>query len=147
MQACSLWEYAVPVSGNQCNHAINQGHALLCSLQRCTVNYKALFMLTNRMGTVEPFTLIEGPEAWYAADYKGRTDWINHLSAQHIQELDAAVSGIMARGVQDIHVSGMQEQRRAWLWTNRALSQALRQSNARGAQRIVSRHSLHPCRL
>lgn len=61
---------------------------------------------------MEPFTLIEGPEAWYAADYKGRTDWINHLSAQHVQELDAAVSGIMARRIQDIHVSGMQEQRR-----------------------------------
>lgn len=64
-------------------------------------------MLFRRMGAVEPFTLVEGPEAWYAADYKGRTDWINNLTAQHIQELDAAVSGIMAKGVpdRDLHVS------------------------------------------
>jgi hypothetical protein len=52
-------------------------------------------------------TLIEGPEAWQAADYQGRTDWINHLSEQHVRELDAAVSGVIAKGVKDrdIHVS------------------------------------------
>jgi hypothetical protein len=59
------------------------------------------------MGSIEPFTIIEGPEAWTAADYKGRTDWINYLSEQHIHELDAAVSGVIAKGVadRDIHVS------------------------------------------
>lgn len=56
---------------------------------------------------MEPFTLIEGPEAWKAADYQGRTDWINHLSEQHICELDAAISGVIAKGIKDrdIHVS------------------------------------------
>jgi hypothetical protein len=59
------------------------------------------------MGSVEPFTLIEGPEAWTAADYTGRTDWINQLSQQHISELDAAISGVVAKGIKDrdIHVS------------------------------------------
>jgi hypothetical protein len=59
------------------------------------------------MGAVEPMTLLEGPEAWKAADYKGRTDWINHLTEQHVRELDAAVSGVIAKGIEDrnIHVS------------------------------------------
>jgi hypothetical protein len=59
------------------------------------------------MGSVQPFTTIEGPEAWTAADYKGRTDWINVLSETHVAELDAAVSGVIARGIKDrdIHVS------------------------------------------
>lgn len=56
---------------------------------------------TSRMGSVEPFTLIEGPEAWTAADYTGRTDWINQLSQQHISELDAAISGVVAKGIKD----------------------------------------------
>lgn len=59
------------------------------------------------MGSIEPFTLIEGPEAWTAADYRGRTDWINNLTEQHISELDAAISGVVAKGIKDrdIHVS------------------------------------------
>lgn len=42
-------------------------------------------------GEVEPFTLVEGPDAWYAKDYRGREDWINVLNDTHIMELDAAV--------------------------------------------------------
>lgn len=64
-----------------------------------------------RMGSIEPFTIIEGPEAWTAADYKGRTDWINNLSEQHVRELDAAISGVIAKGIKDrdIHVSTKQQ--------------------------------------
>lgn len=40
-----------------------------------------------------------------AADYAGRTDWINALSPQHVAELDAAVAGIEQRGISEIHVS------------------------------------------
>eukprot|EP00879_Flechtneria_rotunda_P008142 GHRR01008527.1.p1 GENE.GHRR01008527.1~~GHRR01008527.1.p1 ORF type:complete len:362 (+),score=138.84 GHRR01008527.1:379-1464(+) len=56
-------------------------------------------LMACRQGAVEPYTLIEGPEAWYADQYKGRSDWINHLSEQHIAELDAAVSGVQAKGI------------------------------------------------
>lgn len=42
-----------------------------------------------------------------AADYAGRTDWINVLSEQHVAELDAAVSGVLASGAQEIHVSAV----------------------------------------
>jgi hypothetical protein len=45
----------------------------------------------NRQGSVEPFTLVEGPEAWYAADYRGKEDHITTLTPQHVAELDAAV--------------------------------------------------------
>ena len=45
----------------------------------------------NRQGNVEPFTLVEGPEAWYADEYRGRDDWVTVLSPAHIAELDAAV--------------------------------------------------------
>jgi hypothetical protein len=33
------------------------------------------------MGSVEPFTVIKGPEAWTAEQYKHRSDWINFLCA------------------------------------------------------------------
>lgn len=63
------------------------------------------------MGSIEPFTIVEGPEAWTAADYKGRTDWMNNLSEQHVRELDAAISGVIAKGIKDrdIHVSTKQQ--------------------------------------
>jgi hypothetical protein len=59
------------------------------------------------MGSVEPFTLIAGPEAWTAAQYKDRSDWINVLSQQHIAELDAAIAEVERKGVPtaQIHVS------------------------------------------
>ncbi|WIA23850.1 hypothetical protein OEZ85_013508 [Tetradesmus obliquus] len=54
---------------------------------------------TSRMGSVEPFSIIEGPEAWTAEQYKHRSDWINVLSPQHIAELDAAIAGVERKGV------------------------------------------------
>jgi hypothetical protein len=45
----------------------------------------------NRQGAVEPFTLVEGPEAWYAKDYRGKSDWVTELTPTHIAELDAAI--------------------------------------------------------
>lgn len=56
---------------------------------------------------MEPLTPIEGPEAWRTEQYKGRTDWINNLSEQHIKELDAAIAGVERKGVPsaEIHVS------------------------------------------
>ncbi|KIZ05655.1 hypothetical protein MNEG_2302 [Monoraphidium neglectum] len=53
----------------------------------------------TRQGSVEPFTLVEGPEAWYAKDYRGRSDWVTVLSPTHIAELDAAVQGILRSGI------------------------------------------------
>lgn len=40
---------------------------------------------------MEPFTIVEGPEAWRAAEYRGRDDWVTVLSPAHIAELDAAI--------------------------------------------------------
>jgi len=45
------------------------------------------------MGSVEPGTLIEGPEAWYAKDYQGRSDWINHLTEQHVAGMTGGLAG------------------------------------------------------
>jgi hypothetical protein len=58
------------------------------------------------MGSVEPFSIIEGPEAWTAEQYKNRSDWINVLTQQHIAELDAAIAGVERKGVPtaQIHV-------------------------------------------
>lgn len=66
-----------------------------------------------RQGSVEPFTLVEGPEAWYADEYRNRSDWITTLSPQHIAELDAAVGGIMQKGVEEIQVSNLHS-----MWLN-----------------------------
>jgi hypothetical protein len=59
------------------------------------------------MGSVEPFSIINGPEAWTAEQYKNRSDWINVLSPQHIKELDAAITAVERRGIPtaQIHVS------------------------------------------
>lgn len=39
---------------------------------------------------------IDGPAAWYGRDLTQRTDWIVHLSAAHIAELDAAIAAFRA---------------------------------------------------
>lgn len=59
------------------------------------------------MGSVQPFTVIEGPEAWTASQYRNRSDWIDVLTPQHVAELDAAVAGVERSGVASaqIHVS------------------------------------------
>ncbi len=48
---------------------------------------------------------MDGPEAWRSAEYKKDTKWIDVLSAQHVAELDAAVSGVLQRGIEEIQVS------------------------------------------
>ena len=60
---------------------------------------------TYRQGSVEPFTLVEGPDAWTAAQYRDIKSWATELSAQHVAELDAAVEAVVRSGVEDIHVS------------------------------------------
>lgn len=57
---------------------------------------------TSRQGSVEPFTLVEGPDAWYADQYRGRTDWAFHLTDAHVAELTAAVKNVEALGIQEI---------------------------------------------
>lgn len=54
---------------------------------------------TSRQGSVEPFTIVEGPEAWRAAEYRGRDDWVTVLSPAHIAELDAAIQGVTRAGL------------------------------------------------
>lgn len=78
-----------------CSVRAHTRHALTMTLTH-TLTY------THRRGSVEPFTVIDGPEAWTAAEYAGRNDWIDVLSPAHIAELDAAVSGIERRGITEI---------------------------------------------
>ncbi|WIA22176.1 hypothetical protein OEZ85_004510 [Tetradesmus obliquus] len=51
----------------------------------------------TRQGSVEPYTLVEGPEAWYGRDYQHNIDqWAITLSETHIAELDAAIERVLA---------------------------------------------------
>jgi hypothetical protein len=51
----------------------------------------------SRQGSVEPYTLVEGPEAWYGVDYQNNIDqWAITLSETHIAELDAAIERVLA---------------------------------------------------
>ena len=34
-----------------------------------------------------------------AADYRGRSDWVTVLSPAHVAELDAAIAGVLASGI------------------------------------------------
>jgi hypothetical protein len=46
---------------------------------------------TIRMGSVIPFTVVEGPEAWTAVDYADPSQYIYTFTASDLAELDAAV--------------------------------------------------------
>lgn len=48
--------------------------------------------------TVHPFTLVTGPSAWYADQYKSNTEYIYDLSSEDVAELDAAVAAVMRSG-------------------------------------------------
>ncbi len=50
-----------------------------------------------------PFTVVEGPEAWTAADYTNTDDYIYHFSAADLAELEAAVAAALQQG-KDIKV-------------------------------------------
>ena len=44
------------------------------------------------MGSVRPYTIVEGPEAWYADRYQVPASYTYILSSSDIAELDAAVA-------------------------------------------------------
>ena len=44
--------------------------------------------------------IIESPAVWTGAEMQKRTDWIHHLSAEEIAEIDTAYRGLIARGIQ-----------------------------------------------
>lgn len=52
---------------------------------------------------MEPYTLVEGPAAWYGADYQHAVQqWAVQLQPTHIAELEAAVAALLAgKVVQD----------------------------------------------
>lgn len=51
----------------------------------------------RRQGSVEPYTLVEGPGTWYAADYQHNIDeWAVTLTPAHVAELNAAVAAVLA---------------------------------------------------
>ena len=47
-----------------------------------------------------PRPLVTGPSAWIGAELRRRDDWIYRLSAAEIAEIDAAVAGVRARGLE-----------------------------------------------
>lgn len=56
-------------------------------------------------GSVKPYTIIDDPAAWMAADYQhDESKWVYVLTKQDIKELDAAVAGVEHLLDSDIHV-------------------------------------------
>jgi len=52
-----------------------------------------------------PPGVLEGPSAWYGRDYQDRTDWIHHLTAAEIEEIDRALAAADAAGLEIIEVT------------------------------------------
>ena len=44
-----------------------------------------------------PFSVVEGPEAWKAADYQDHEEHIYVFTEDDIAELDAAIANVQAR--------------------------------------------------
>lgn len=53
---------------------------------------------TSRQGNAVPFTRIDGPDAWTAADYPNVEAVAHVLNEQQVAELDAAVAQVLATG-------------------------------------------------
>ena len=51
----------------------------------------------------EPFTPVQSPAAWYAADYRDSNEWIYRLTSEDLAELEAAVAEVEASGA-DVQV-------------------------------------------
>ena len=51
---------------------------------------------TKSQGNVTEFTPVEGPSAWYAADFKDDDTWIYRLTDSDIQEIEVAVDAVKA---------------------------------------------------
>lgn len=51
-------------------------------------------------GSIEPFTIVDDPSAWLAADYRGLEDtFIYTFTTQDIRELDAAIIHVEKQGL------------------------------------------------
>ena len=46
----------------------------------------------------EPFTPIQSPAAWYAADYRDSDEWIYRLTPEDLAEIEAAAAEVEASG-------------------------------------------------
>ena len=44
-----------------------------------------------------PFSVVEGPEAWKAADYQDQAEHIYVFTEDDVAELDAAIASVLAR--------------------------------------------------
>ena len=56
------------------------------------------------MGSVVPFSVVSGHEAWAAADYPSPSTYTYTFSLEDIAELNSAVASVVQRGL-DIKVS------------------------------------------
>ena len=69
------------------------------------------------MGEVKPYTLVDDPSAWNAADWAGKEqEFTYELSDADIEEVEAAVASVTAAGV------AIQVQRRHPMALSAALS-------------------------
>lgn len=60
----------------------------------------SLSLLPIRQGSVQPYTLVEGPQAWFGKDYQDTFDeWAIRITPEHISELEAAIEGVLSKGV------------------------------------------------
>lgn len=52
--------------------------------------------MSCRQGSVEPYTLVEGPGAWYGKDYQHNIEeWAIRVTAEHIAELEGAIARVL----------------------------------------------------
>lgn len=55
-----------------------------------------MLLCLHRQGSVEPYSLVEGPEAWHGQQYQDNIDqWALTLTQQHFAELEAAIAQVL----------------------------------------------------
>ena len=60
----------------------------------------SLFRHSGPQGHIEPFTVVDDPSAWLAADYKGNEDtYIYTLTPEDIKEVDEAIALVEKGGL------------------------------------------------
>ena len=55
--------------------------------------------VSGPQGSIRPFTTVQDPSAWKAADWKKNQDWVYRLTPADIAELDSAVASAVGQGI------------------------------------------------
>jgi hypothetical protein len=60
-----------------------------------------------RNGAAVPYTFLEGPDVWYAADQLARQDeWLHVVNDVQIAELESAIEGVLKSGLAKLDDTG-----------------------------------------